>query len=176
MSASDGITASGRRLPSPTNWATPGRAFLAQRFQSFSNTVPTMFFIEAPSTINEILVGNYILSQDADVRRHRWLIMELLKTYHHNFVRHLIEGELQRRLYALAEQGQPITASLLNKVQGEILEEFWGGEVENRRRRQAGLDAPSPLLPRIVPVHLLGRTYHWHCGSQSYPGARCPGS
>jgi oligoendopeptidase F len=107
-----------------------GQGVLAQRFQSFSNTVPTMFFIEAPSTINEILVGNYILSQDADVRRHRWLIMELLKTYHHNFVRHLIEGELQRRLYAQAEQGQPITASLLNKVQGEILEEFWGGEVE----------------------------------------------
>jgi oligoendopeptidase F len=107
-----------------------GQGVLAQRYQSFSNTRPTMFFIEAPSTINEILVGNYILSQDSDVRRRRWLIMQLLKTYHHNFVRHLIEGELQRRLYALAEQGRPITASLLNKVQGEILDEFWGGEVE----------------------------------------------
>ena len=30
----------------------------------------------------------------------------------------------------LAEKGQPITASVLSKVQGEILEEFWGGEVE----------------------------------------------
>lgn len=107
-----------------------GQGVLAQRYQSFNNTRPTMFFIEAPSTINEILVANYILSQDTDVRRRRWLIMQLLKTYHHNFVRHLIEGELQRRIYPLAEQGRPITANLLNKIQGEILDEFWGGEVE----------------------------------------------
>ena len=61
---------------------------------------------------------------------HSWLNMQLLMTYHHNFVRHLIEGELQRRTYALAEQGQPITATVLSQIQGEILEEFWAGEVE----------------------------------------------
>ncbi|MDP2859206.1 MAG: M3 family metallopeptidase, partial [Bacillota bacterium] len=107
-----------------------GQGVLSQRYQSLANTRPTMFFIEAPSTINEILVGHHILSQKADVRTRRWLVMQLLKTYHHNFVRHLIEGELQRRTYPLAEKGQPITASVLNTVQGEILEEFWGGEVE----------------------------------------------
>ena len=64
------------------------------------------------------------------MRMRRWLIMQFLMTYYHNFVRHLIEGELQRRIYVLAEKGQPITASILSKVQGEILEEFWAGEVE----------------------------------------------
>jgi oligoendopeptidase F len=107
-----------------------GQGVLAQRYQSFANTRPTMFFIEAPSTCNETLVGDYILSQSQDKRKRRWLIMQFLKTYHHNFVRHLIEGELQRRTYALAEKGQPITTSVLNRVQGEILDEFWGGEVE----------------------------------------------
>ena len=107
-----------------------GQGVLSQRYQRFANTRPTMFFIEAPSTTNEILVGNYILSQNSDVRMRRWLIMQFLMTYYHNFVRHLIEGELQRRTYALAEKGQPITATVLNRVQGEILEEFWGGEVE----------------------------------------------
>jgi oligoendopeptidase F len=107
-----------------------GQGVLSQRYQRLANTRPTMFFIEAPSTCNETLVGDYILSQSKDVRTRRWLIMQFLKTYHHNFVRHLIEGELQRRTYALAEKGQPITASVLSKVQGEILEDFWGGEVE----------------------------------------------
>jgi oligoendopeptidase F len=107
-----------------------GQGVLAQRYQSFANTRPTMFFIEAPSTCNETLVGDYILSQSQDKRKRRWLIMQFVKTYHHNFVRHLIEGELQRRAYALAEKGQPITASVLNRLQGEILDEFWGGEVE----------------------------------------------
>lgn len=107
-----------------------GQGVMAQRYQRLANTRPTMFFIEAPSTINEILVADYILSQSDDVRMRRWLIMQLLMSYHHNFVRHLIEGELQRRTYVMAEKGQPITATVLNKVQGEILDEFWGGEVE----------------------------------------------
>lgn len=106
-----------------------GQGVMAQRNQRLANTRPTMFFIEAPSTINEILVGNYILSQTNDTRMRRWLLMQFLMTYHHNFVRHLIEGELQRRTYAMAEKGQPITATVLNKVQGEILSEFWGEDL-----------------------------------------------
>jgi oligoendopeptidase F len=106
-----------------------GQGVLALRYQKLANAWPSMFFIEAPSTINELLVGNKILSQTTDQRMRRWLIMQFLMTYHHNFVRHLIEGELQRRIYVLAEKGQPVTASVLSKVQGEILDEFWGGEV-----------------------------------------------
>lgn len=30
----------------------------------------------------------------------------------------------------MAEKDEPITASVLSRAQGEILEEFWGGEVE----------------------------------------------
>jgi len=107
-----------------------GHGVLSQRYQRLVNCRPSMFFVEAPSTINEILVGNYILDQSTDVRMRRWVLMQFLMTYHHNFVRHLIEGELQRRIYALAEPGQPITAAVLCRVQGEVLEEFWGGEVE----------------------------------------------
>ena len=103
---------------------------MTERNQRLSNRRGSMFFVEAPSTINELLVGNYIKSQSTDSRMDRWLAMQLLMTYHHNFVRHLIEGELQRRTYVLAEQGQPITAGTLSRVQGEILEEFWGDTVE----------------------------------------------
>jgi oligoendopeptidase F len=107
-----------------------GQGVLSQRYQRPANTRPTMFFIEAPSTANEILVADYILSQSTDVRMRRWVIMQMLTTYHHNFIRHLIEGELQRRAYALAEQGQPITATVLNRLQGDILAEFWGDTLE----------------------------------------------
>ncbi|MGE5560975.1 MAG: oligoendopeptidase F [Chloroflexota bacterium] len=103
---------------------------LTERNQRAANANPSMFFVEGPSTINELLVGNHIMSQSNDTRIRRWVIMQFLATYHHNFVRHLIEGELQRRIYRLAEQGQTITAATLSTVQGEILSEFWGGEVE----------------------------------------------
>jgi hypothetical protein len=40
----------------------------------------------------------------------RSVIMQVLGTYHHNFVTHLLEAELQRQVYARAEQGGSITA------------------------------------------------------------------
>jgi oligoendopeptidase F len=56
--------------------------------------------------------------------------MQVLGTYHHNFVTHLLEAELQRQVYARAEQGQSITASVLDEVKGGILQRFWGDTVE----------------------------------------------
>lgn len=107
-----------------------GHGVLAQRYQRLTNARSSTFFVEAPSTMNELLVANYIKSQTKDTRMQRWLAMQLLMTYYHNFVRHLIEGELQRRIYRLAEQGQTITATTLSKVQGDILAEFWGDALE----------------------------------------------
>ena len=107
-----------------------GHGVLAQRYQRLTNSRSSMFFVEAPSTINELLVANYIKSQTSDVRMERWLAMQLLMTYYHNFVRHLIEGELQRRVYRLAEKGQTITATTLSHLQGEILDQYWGDVLE----------------------------------------------
>jgi len=107
-----------------------GHDVLTQRNQRLVNSFPSMFFVEAPSTINELLVGQDILAKSTDPRLRRWIIMQFLATYHHNFVRHLIEGELQRRIYARAEKDEPITAATLSQVQGEILSEFWGDTLE----------------------------------------------
>jgi oligoendopeptidase F len=53
-----------------------------------------------------------------------------LATYYHNFVTHLLEGELQRRIYRLAEEGHPITARVLNAQKAEVLSTFWGDTVD----------------------------------------------
>jgi len=106
-----------------------GHFALNQPVQRLINTRPSSFFIEAPSTLNELLLGNYILSRSSDVRMRRWVIGQMLGTYYHNFVTHLLEGELQRRIYRLAEAGTPITASTLSETKGAILEEFWGDTV-----------------------------------------------
>lgn len=107
-----------------------GQGVMSQRYQRLVNTRPSMFFIEAPSTTNEIIVGTDVLARSTDTRMRRWVIMQMLASYHHNFIRHLVEGELQRRIYAMAEQGRPITEQVLSKTQGDILSEFWGDVLE----------------------------------------------
>jgi oligoendopeptidase F len=107
-----------------------GHFVLASRNQRPSSVWPSMYFSEAPSTMNELLLAQHLLAQAKDERMRRWVIMQSLGTYYHNFVTHLLEGELQRRIYRLAEEGVPITAQLLNEQKGEVLSNFWGDAVE----------------------------------------------
>jgi oligoendopeptidase F len=107
-----------------------GHFFLANKNQRIMNVRPSMYFIEAPSTMNELLLGQYLLATNEEKQMRRWVILQLLGTYYHNFVTHLLEAEYQRRVYALAENGKALTAKTLSEVTGAVLSEFWGDTVE----------------------------------------------
>lgn len=106
-----------------------GHFYLAGKNQSLLNTRPSTYFIEGPSTLNELLLAEHLMKNTEDKRMKRWIITQLLGTYYHNFVTHLLEGEFQRRVYALAEKGIPLTANLLCEQKREALESFWGNDV-----------------------------------------------
>ena len=106
------------------------QSVLASSNQRFVNVEPSLVFIEAPSTLNELLLAEHILESADDFRVRRWVLMQLLGTYYHNFVRHLLEAELVKRIYAHSEAGRPITAALLSAEKGDILESYWDGVVE----------------------------------------------
>jgi oligoendopeptidase F len=107
-----------------------GHFGLAMQHQRFANMRPAMPFVEAPSTMNEMLLAQHVLGKSQDRRMRRSVILQVLGTYHHNFVTHLLEAELQRQVYALAESGASITAAVLNERKGQILARFWGDTVE----------------------------------------------
>ncbi|HLS09274.1 oligoendopeptidase F [Lentibacillus sp.] len=106
-----------------------GHFYLAGKNQSLVNTSPSTYFVEAPSTLNELLLADHMMAKTDDKRMKRWVISSLLGTYYHNFVTHLLEGEFQRRIYALAEEGTPLTATVLSEQKKEAIENFWGDAV-----------------------------------------------
>lgn len=107
-----------------------GHFYLAGENQSLVGTRPSTYFVEAPSTLNELLLAEHLLEQTDDPRMKRWIISQLLDTYYHNFVTHLLEAAFQRRVYALAEAGTPLTAEVLCAQKKEVIEHFWGDAVE----------------------------------------------
>lgn len=106
-----------------------GHLMLAEKYQSLTNARPSLYFIEAPSTMNELLLADHLKNRSEDPRMRRWVISQLLGTYFHNFVTHLLEGELQRQVYSLAMNNEPITAVKLCELKGSILSSFWGEDV-----------------------------------------------
>ncbi len=107
-----------------------GHFYLAGKNQTLFNTRPSTYFIEAPSTLNELLLADHLMEKNKDnPRMKRWIITQLLGTYYHNFVTHLLEGAFQRKVYDLAEEGIPLTADVLCKEKRNVLESFWGDTV-----------------------------------------------
>ena len=90
-----------------------------------------MYFVEAPSTTNELLVEFYLKNKAGDdLRMKRWIISQMVaKTYYHNFVTHLLEAYFQREVYRLVDAGKSLDADTLNHLFKETLAKFWGPEV-----------------------------------------------
>lgn len=107
-----------------------GHFQLANRHQPLLNTDVSTYFVEAPSTLNELLLAEHMLQQTDDDRMRAFIINRLLDTYYHNFVTHMLEAEFQDRIYRLAEAGTPLTADLLTKQKHEAICNFWGSDVE----------------------------------------------
>lgn len=99
--------------------------------QSVFDTEVSTYFVEAPSTMNELLMAHYLLRTSEDKRFRRWVLSCMVgHTYYHNFVTHLLEAAYQREVYKLVDAGESLQAGQLSSIMRSTLEKFWGDAVE----------------------------------------------
>lgn len=99
--------------------------------QSVFDTEVSTYFVEAPSTMNELLMAHYLLKTSSDIRFRRWVLSCMINnTYYHNFVTHLLEADYQRKVYRIVDEGGSVNAEILNQLMKETLQNFWGEDVE----------------------------------------------
>ena len=108
-----------------------GQFIFSDNHQSYFNAHMSTYYVEAPSTFNELLLSDYLEHQFDNPRQKRFaLAHRLTDTYFHNFITHLLEAAFQRKVYTLIEEGGTFGASKLNAIMKEVLTEFWGDAVE----------------------------------------------
>ncbi|MFI8611827.1 oligoendopeptidase F [Staphylococcus capitis] len=108
-----------------------GHFKLAQDHQNLLESEASMYFVEAPSTMNEMLMANYLFNSSNDPKFKLWVIGSILsRTYYHNMVTHLLEAAYQRKVYQLVDEGESLTAPILNKIMLDVYETFFGNVVE----------------------------------------------
>ena len=108
-----------------------GHFTLAQKHQNLFESEASMYFVEAPSTMNEMLIANYLFNSSNDPRFKRWVIGSILsRTYYHNMVTHLLEAAYQREVYRRVDNGESLTAPLLNEIMSNTYKAFFGDTVE----------------------------------------------
>lgn len=91
----------------------------------------TTYFVESPSTMNELLMAHYMLKTSDDKRFRRWVLSNMVgNTYYHNFVTHLLEAAYQREVIKIVNEGGSVQAETLSDIFKKVLSDFWGEEVE----------------------------------------------
>lgn len=99
--------------------------------QSIFDTMVSGYFIESPSTMNELLMAHYLIKTNPDKRFRRWVLSCMISnTYYHNFVTHLMEAAYQREVYKIMDEGGSVHAELLSQTMKDTLQKFWGDAVE----------------------------------------------
>lgn len=99
--------------------------------QGYFDTEVPLYYVESPSTMNELIMTSHLKKTSEDLRFKRWVLSALVgKTYYHNFVTHLLEAAYQREVYKIIEAGGSVQAETLSKIYKDILTKFWGDAVE----------------------------------------------
>ena len=108
-----------------------GQSMYGDAAQSYYDSDPSMYLVEAPSTMNELLLAHYLTKTSEDKRFRRWVLSSLISnTYYHNFVTHLREAWYQREVYKIIDEGGSVNADILSDLFRKNLELFWGDAVE----------------------------------------------
>ncbi len=99
--------------------------------QGYFDTQVPMYYVESPSTINELLLTGYLGKTSTDPRFRRWVLGNTVgNTYYHNCVTHLLEAAYQREVYKIVDAGGSVQADTLSGIYRDILTKFWGDTVE----------------------------------------------
>jgi oligoendopeptidase F len=108
-----------------------GHFYNAHQHQNILNSNASLYFIEAPSTMNELLVAQSLKDKATDLRMKRWVLATIIsRTYYHNFVTHLLEAVYQKEVYKIVDNGGSVVAETLSSITLDVLKNFWGDAVK----------------------------------------------
>ncbi|MDN8848936.1 oligoendopeptidase F, partial [Staphylococcus aureus] len=77
------------------------------------------------------LMSQYLFKNSDNAKFKRWVIGSIIsRTYYHNMVTHLLEAAYQREVYNKVDNGESLTAPVLNQIMLDVYGQFFGDSVK----------------------------------------------
>ncbi|KKK37902.1 oligoendopeptidase F [Mesobacillus campisalis] len=104
-------------------------SWLSSKHQPQISARYSIFVAEVASTVNEVLLINYLLNneQDEDVRKH--LINHFIDQFKGTFFTQVMFAEFEKKTHEMAEKGQPLNVDVFNRTYEQLFREYNGDEV-----------------------------------------------
>ena len=97
--------------------------------QPFATTQYTLFVAEVSSTMAEALLLDYMLKKVKDPKEKITLLSHAINSIAGTFFTQVMFADFELQAHRLVEQGQPITAEVLNGIYAGLLDQYYGEDV-----------------------------------------------
>ena len=97
--------------------------------QPYITSSYTIFTAEVASTTNEVLLMDHMLAKTTDRQQRLYLINQQLEAIRATVYRQTMFAEFEKTLYAKVEQGETVTADMLDELWHELNVKYYGPDI-----------------------------------------------
>lgn len=101
-------------------------SYYASKNQNIINASYTIMVAEVASTVNEILLANYLINKEEDKKKKAALINEQLDMIRATLIRQAMFAEFEKDIHSKIEAGESLTSNNLNEVYYELVKKYFG--------------------------------------------------
>ena len=104
-------------------------SYYASKSQNIINADYTIMVAEVASTVNEILLANYLINKETDNKKKAALINDQLDTIRATLFRQVMFAEFEMEVHKKVENGESLTSDDLNKIYYGLVKKYFGENV-----------------------------------------------
>ncbi len=101
-------------------------SYFASKNQNVINANYTIMVAEVASTVNEILLANYLINKETDKQKKMALINEQLDMIRATLIRQTMFAEFEKQVHSRIELGESLTSQILNDIYYKLVEKYFG--------------------------------------------------
>ena len=101
-------------------------SYYASKNQNIINANYTIMVAEVASTVNEIILANYLINKEKDKKKKAALINEQLDMIRATLIRQAMFAEFEKTIHSRIEAGESLTSDNLNDVYFELVKKYFG--------------------------------------------------
>lgn len=107
-------------------WGHAVHTLLSQEDQPFETAGYSTFIAEIASTVNEILLEEYMIENARTREEQLYYLGYALESLRGTFYRQTMFGEFELAIHEAVEQGEPLTGNRLSSIYGDLLRRYHG--------------------------------------------------
>lgn len=101
-------------------------SYYASKNQNIINANYTIMVAEVASTVNEIILANYLINKEQDKLKKASLINDQLDMIRATLIRQAMFAEFEKTVHSKIEEGESLTSDNLNEIYFELVKKYFG--------------------------------------------------